>query len=189
MMIERAQCALEPVGRVHKDQAHQHSVTCICTGGIMVNGPLVQITIRGGNVGIVNNQIYAALLDGVPATTTWIVTAADNGTLQFTDQAGGLILGAPGTDVSTQATAAAADSGIPVTSWSVTQYSDQGEDDPDPIKDPSRLTSGYYAIQEPSTGEFLFRNPIEDYSLRPKVVALQSADQDQGPLVIKVVNS
>jgi hypothetical protein len=155
----------------------------------MANGPLVQISIRGGNVGIVSNKIYAALLDGVPATTTWIVTAADNGTLQFTDQASGLILGAPDTNVSTQAIAAAAGADIAVTSWSVTEFSDEDEDDPDPIKDPSRLTTGYYAIQEPSTGEFLFRNQVEDYSLRPKVVALQPADQDQGPLVIKVVSS
>jgi hypothetical protein len=149
---------------------------------------LVQISIRGGNVGIVSNKIYAALLDGVPATTTWIVTAADDGTLVFTDQASGLVLGAPDTNAGTQAVATA-DSGIPVTSWSVTAYSDEDEDDPDPIKDPSQLTTGYYAIQEPSTGEFLFRNPVEDYSLRPKVVALQAAGQDQGPLVIKVVGS
>jgi hypothetical protein len=81
MVIGRAQCALEPVGRFHKDQARQHSATCTCTGGIMANDPLVQITIRGGNVGIVSNKLYAALLDGLPATTTWIVTAADNGTL------------------------------------------------------------------------------------------------------------
>jgi hypothetical protein len=154
----------------------------------MADSPLVQISIRGGNVGIVSNKIYAALVDGLPATTTWIVTAADNGTLQFTDQASGLILGAPDTNVGTQAIAAAP-AGIAVASWSVTEFSDEDEDDPEPIKDPSQLTTGYYTITEPSTGEFLFRNPVEDYSLRPKVVALQSADKDQGPLVIKVVSS
>lgn len=153
----------------------------------MANGPLVQITIRGGSVAIVNNSVYAALISP-PNATTWIATAAANGTIQFTDQASGLILAAPDTDPGTQAVAAPPGAGLPVTSWLVTQYSDSSEDDPEPVKDPSQLTSGYYAIQEPSTGEYLFRNRIEDYSLLPKRVALQSSDLDQGPLILQVTD-
>ena len=147
--------------------------------------PLLQIRIRDGNVVIINSQIYAALISP-PNATTWIATAADNGTIQFTDQASGQILAAPSTDPGTQAVASPPGVALPVTTWLVTQYSDSSEDDPAPVKDPSQLTSGYYAIQEPSSGEFLYRYQIEDYSVLPKRVALQQSDLDQAPLIIRV---
>lgn len=151
----------------------------------MANGPLVQITIRGAGLAIISNSIYAALISP-PNATTWIATPAADGTIQFTDQASGLILGAPDTDAGTQAVAAPPGAGLPVASWLVTQYSDSSEDDPEPVEDPGQLTSGYYAIQEPSTRQYLFRNQIEDYSLLPKRVALQPNGLDQGPLILQV---
>jgi hypothetical protein len=151
----------------------------------MASSPLVQITIRGGAVAIIDGSIYAALISP-PNATTWIATAADGGTIQFTDQASGLILAAPNAAPGTQAVAAPPGAGMPVTSWLVTQFSDSSEDEPAPVKDPSQLTRGYYAIQEPSSGEFLFRNRIEDYSLMPKRVGLQETGLDQGPLIFQV---
>ena len=50
------------------------------------------------------------------------------------------------------------------------------------------LTSGYYNIQVPAGGIFLYRNQIEDRSLLPKRVALQP-DGDSYELVIQVVGS
>jgi hypothetical protein len=138
-------------------------------------------------VAIINGQIYAAIISP-PNATSWIASAAANGTIQFADQASGLILSAPSTDPGTQAMAASPGSGLPVTSWQVTEYTDDTEDDPTPVTDPSQLASGYYAIQEPSSGEFLFRNQIEDRSLMPKRVALQPSGLDQGPLIIQVSN-
>ncbi|WP_194904424.1 I66 family serine proteinase inhibitor [Catenulispora rubra] len=152
----------------------------------MANGPLVHISIRGADVAIINGQVYASII-APPNATTWIASSADDGTIQFTDQAGGLVLGAPSLDPGTQAVVAPVDAGLAVSSWTLTRYSDDAEDDASPIKDASEITSGYYAIQEPGTGEFLFRNQIEDRSLMPKRVALQPSGADQGPLVIQVV--
>jgi len=152
----------------------------------MPNGPLVHISIRGADVAIINGQVYAAIISP-PNATTWIASSADDGTIRFTDQASGLVLSVPSLDAGTQAVVAPAGAHLPVSSWTVTQYSDDSEDDPAPIKDASELTSGYYSIQEPGSGELLFRNRIEDYSLMPKRVALQPSEMDQGPLVIQVV--
>jgi hypothetical protein len=152
-----------------------------------MSDPLVQITIRGASAAIINNTVYAAIINP-PNATTWIATAVSNGTIRFTDQASGLALSSPDTKTGTQAIVAPPGSGLPVTSWTVVQFSDDDGDDATSVTDPSQLTSGYYTIQEPGTGEYLFRNRIEDYSIRPKVVALQPPD-DSGAyeLVIQVV--
>jgi hypothetical protein len=68
----------------------------------------------------------------------------------------------------------------------VTQFSDDEADDPVQVTDPAQLTSGYYNLQIPGGGIFLYRNQIEDRSLLPKRVALQP-DGDSYELVIQVV--
>jgi hypothetical protein len=158
-----------------------------------VSGPLVQIQINGASLVIINQQVYAALL-GTPGPATWVVTADSDGSLVFTDQASGLVLSDAATTTDTTdprqspAIIAPAGSGLPVTSWNLVQFSDDDGDDADPIKDPSRLTSGYYAIQDPGTGNFLFRSRIEDRSLLPKYVGLQDPSQGPYELVIQVVS-
>jgi hypothetical protein len=152
----------------------------------MADSALVQISIRGADAAIINNQVYAALIQP-PNATTWIATPIGDGTIRFTDQASGLILGTPDTDPGTQAYVTTPGSGAAITSWTVRQYSDDIEDDPVAITDPTQLTSGYYSLQAPGTGEYLYRNQIEDYSLIPKRIALQPPGLDQGPLIIQVV--
>ena len=160
----------------------------------MANGPLVRISIRGGDLVIIDSQVYAVLI-GPPEATTWFAGSADDGTIRFTDQSGGLVLGTWTTGPGAPAVVAPAAAGLAVGSWSVTRYGARAEAGPDPtpaeqpgpIKDLTRLTSGYYAIQEPNTGAYLYRNRIEDLSLMPKQVALQPGSPDQGPLLIQVV--
>lgn len=152
----------------------------------MPDTPLVQISIHGAPVVIISNQVYAALVPP-PNATTWVASAGPGGTLVFADQASGLVLGAPDTDPGTQAVAAPPGAPLAVASWQVTEFSDDDEDDPKPVTDPGQLQSGYYSIQAPDGGGILYRNRIEDRSLLPKRVALQSPGQDQGPLIIQVV--
>ena len=154
---------------------------------------LVQIQINGANLVIINQQVYAALLP-TPGPATWVVTPGPDGSLVLTDHASGLVLsdasteGGAGMNRSSPAIIAPNGSGLPVTSWNLVQFSDDDGDDPAAIKDPDQLESGYYTIQDPASGNFLFRNQIEDRSLLPKYVGLQ--DQSQGPyeLVIQVVS-
>jgi len=80
-----------------------------------------------------------------------------------------------------------AGAGLAVASWKVTEFSDDDEDDATPVTDPGQLESGCYAVQDPGTPAYLYRNRIEDYSLRPKVVAVQPPGLDPGPPVIQVV--
>jgi hypothetical protein len=75
-----------------------------------------------------------------------------------------------------------------VTSWNLVQFSDDDGDDAAPITDPGELTSGYYTLQDPGTGNFLFRSRIEDRSLLPKYVGLQDPSQGPYELVIRVVS-
>jgi hypothetical protein len=158
-----------------------------------VSDPLVQIQINGANLVIVNQQIYAALIPQ-PGAATWVVTAGPDGSLVFTDQASGLVLSdastsaGSGTSRTSPAIVAPAGSGLPVTSWNVVQYSDDEGDDAAPVKDPSQLESGYYTLQDPGSGNFLFRNQIEDRSLMPKYVGLQDPSQGPYELVIRVVS-
>ena len=157
---------------------------------------LIQIQINGAFLAIINQQVYAALLPGNPGAATWVVTAGPDGSLTLTDQASGLVLSdtssSPGSGLSrtSPAVVAPAGSGLAVTSWNVVGFSDDEGDDATPIKDPSQLESGYYTIQDPGSGGFLFRNQIEDRSLLPKYVGLQDPSQG-GPfeLVIQVVSN
>ena len=155
---------------------------------------LVQIQINGANVVIIGQQVRADLA-GMYGVATWRVTAGPNGSLVFTDQASGMVL----SDASTTAGAgpaqpspaviAPAGSSLPVTFWNVVGYSDGDGDDATAIKDPSQLSSGYYTIQDPGSGNFLFRNRIEDRSLLPKYVGLQDPSQGPFELVIQVVSN
>jgi hypothetical protein len=160
-----------------------------------VSDTLVQIQINGANLVIIQQQIYAALLP-TPGPATWVVSAGPDGSLIFTDQASGLVLSdasstaGSGLSKPSPAVIAPAGSGLPVTSWSLVQFSDDDGDNATPVKDPSQLTSGYYTIQDPDSGNFLFRNQVEDRSLLPKYVGLQDPEQG-GPfeLVIQVVSN
>jgi hypothetical protein len=155
--------------------------------------PTVQIQIHGANLVIINQQVYAALLDR-PGPATWVVTANPDGSFTLTDQASGLVLSDASTDTGSgyggpsPAIVAPAGSGLPVTSWNLVQFSDDEGDSAAPIKDPNQLTSGYYTIQDPGSGNFLFRSPIEDRSLNPKYVGLQDSSQGPYELVVQVTS-
>lgn len=123
----------------------------------MADSSIVQITIRGGNVAIINQSVFAAIIPP-PNGTTWIASAGPNGTIRFTDQASGLVLSVPDTQVGTQAIAAPPGAPVAASSWIVTQFSDGDGDDASQITDPTQLTGGYYTLQEPSTQEYLARN-------------------------------
>jgi hypothetical protein len=159
-----------------------------------MSDPLAQIQINGANLVIINQQIYAALLP-TPGPATWVVTAGPNGSLILTDQASGLVLSDASTTAGSglqkpsAAIIAPAGAALPVTSWNLVQFSDDDGDGAAPIKDPSQLESGYYTIQDPNSGNFLFRNQIEDRSLLPKYVGLQDPSQGPFELVIRVVSS
>ena len=156
-------------------------------------GPLVQLQINGASLVIINQQVYAALLPN-PGPATWVVTANSDGSFVLTDQASGLVLSDAGTTTDTTnprqspAIIAPAGSGLPVTSWNLVQFSDDNGDDAAPVTDPSQLTSGYYTLQDPGTGNFLYRSRIEDRSLMPKYVGLQDPSQGPYELVIQVVS-
>jgi hypothetical protein len=150
----------------------------------MANDPLVQIQIRGASVAIIAGEVYAIPFPP-PNATTWIVKS-HMGRFRFIDQASGFILcardGEPGAQAFVQPPGFAA----AVTQWRVLRYSDAADADSVPVENPSELDTGFYALKAPDTGRYLYRNQIEDLSVRPKVVALQSSDLDQGPLILKV---
>jgi hypothetical protein len=159
-----------------------------------MSDPLVQIQINGAYLVIINQQVYAALLP-TPGPATWVVTAGPDGSFVFTDQASGLVLSDAGTTAGSgvsqpsPAIIAPAGSGLPVTSWSLVQFSDDDGDDATPLKDPSQLDSGYYTIQDTGSGNYLFRNRIEDRSLMPKYVGLQDPSQGPYELVVQVISN
>jgi hypothetical protein len=149
---------------------------------------LVQIQIRGANLAIINGTVYAALI-APPNATTWVASSGPDGSIVLADQASGFVLSAQSSDPGTQAVAISVDDDVPITSWNIVQFSDDEGDGATPIKDPGELTSGYYTIQDPASGAYLYRNAIEDRSLRPKFVGFPSYLGD-GPfeLVIQVVS-
>ena len=151
----------------------------------MANGPLLHIQIRGGDTAIIGEAVLAVVMPP-PNAATWIAESVGDGMIQFTDQASGLVLGAREFAAGTPAEVNRPET-LGVTAWRLTQYSDGAEDDPSPVKEAGALTSGFYAIREPMTGAYLQRDHIEDYSVRPKRVALQPGDVDPGPVVIRVV--
>ena len=151
-------------------------------------GPLIRITIRGGALAVVDGLAYAAILPP-PHPATWIASSAADGTIRFTEQSGGRVLGVPDTAPGTQARAldpAAVGGGA--AGWRVSRCSDAGGRAPVAVKHPSELTSGYYTIEEPATGALLYRNRDEEPGLGPKPVALQPAGVDQGPLILQRVD-
>jgi hypothetical protein len=153
---------------------------------------LMQIQINGANLAIINQQVYAALLP-TPGAATWVVTAGEDGSLVFTDQASGLVLSdatstaSSGMDRPSPAIIAPDGAGLPIASWNLTQFSDDDGDDATAVQDPGELQSGYYAIQDPGSGNYLFRNRIEDRSLLPKYVGLQDPSNGPFELVVQVV--
>lgn len=161
-----------------------------------MSDPLVQIQINGASLCIINQQVYATLLPGNPGTATWVVTAGPAGSLVLTDQASGLVLSDASSDAGSGASRpspaviAPPGAGLPVTSWNLVQFSDEDGDDAAAIQEPSQLTSGYYTIQDPGSGNFLFRNLIEDRSLMPKYVGLQDPSRSGAfELVVQVVSN
>lgn len=158
-----------------------------------MSDPLVQIQINGANLAIINQQVYATLLP-TPGAATWVVTPGPDDSVVLTDQASGMVLSdasttaGGGMDRPSPAMIAPAGSGLPVTSWNLVQFSDDDGDDATPISDPSQLVSGYYTVQDPGSGNFLFRNRIEDRSLLPKYVGLQNPSNGPYELVIQVVS-
>jgi hypothetical protein len=150
----------------------------------MANDTLVQIQIGGANVAIIAGEIYAAPFPP-PSATTWLVKC-HLGRIRLIDQASGFVLCTRDTEPGSQAIVQPPGFPAEVTQWVVMRYSDSAPDDPVPVEDPSQLDTGFYAIQEPGTGRHLYRNRIEDLSNRPKVVALQPNDVDQGPLILRV---
>jgi len=166
-------------------------------------GPLIRITIRGGGLAVVDGLAYAAILPP-PHPAVWIASSEGDGTIRFTEQSGGRVLGVPGTEPGTQACAlevgagagAGADAATgarpggrhAVTGWRVSRCSDAGGRAPVAVKHPSELTSGYYVIEEPATGALLYRNRDEEPGLSPKPVALQPVGVNQGPLILQLID-
>lgn len=68
------------------------------------DGTLIRITIRGGGLAIVDGLAYAAILPP-PHPATWIASSAADGTIRFTEQGSGRVLGVPATATGTQARA------------------------------------------------------------------------------------
>lgn len=152
-----------------------------------MSNPVVQIQIRGAGVVILDNRVYAALIPP-PNTASWVVTPGPGGSVVFTDQSSGLVLAAPATDPGTQAIVIPAPVPAAVTSWRLMGYSDDEGDDAVAINDPSQLQSGYYTIEDPGSGNFLFRNLVEDRSLLPKFVGFPRTQGDvPSELVIQIV--
>jgi hypothetical protein len=150
----------------------------------MAKETLVQIQIRGADVAIIGGEVRAVQFPP-PGATTWLAKY-HLGRVRFIDQASGFILcardTAPGTPVIVQPGGFA----VAVNQWVVTKYSESAKDDPVLVEDPGQLETGFYAIKDPDSGLFLYRNQVEDLSTRPKAVALQPSDLDQGPLILRV---
>lgn len=150
----------------------------------MAKDTLVQILIGGAGVAIVAGEIYAVPFPP-PSATTWTVKS-HLGKFRLIDQASGFVLCTRDTEPGTQAIVQPPGFPTAVNQWLVLRYSDSAEADPMPVEDASQLDTGFYAIKEPGTGRYLYRNRVEDLSTRPKVVALQPSDLDQGPLILRV---
>jgi hypothetical protein len=144
---------------------------------------LVQIQIGGADVAIIGGEVCAVPFPP-PSAATWLVKM-HLGKVRFIDQASGFILctrdTAPGTQVVVQPSGFA----VAVNQWLLTRYGGSA-DGPVPVDDPSQLETGFYAIKEPDSGRYLYRNQAEDVTMRPKAVTLQPAGLDQGPLILRV---
>jgi hypothetical protein len=148
----------------------------------MADSPLLEISIGGGPLAIIDGQIYALLMPDGGQPVQW--TAASGKLIRFTDQGSGQMLSVPSTTEGTQAvtyTPGEYLSGV-VTRWQVAKIDADG--DPTPVTDVTE--SGYYTLQAPDSNLFLSRNPIEDYSIRPKPAVLQGSDNRWGPVIIQV---
>jgi hypothetical protein len=144
---------------------------------------LVQIQIGGADVAIIGGEVSAVPFPP-PSATTWIAKM-HLGKVRFVDQASGFLLCArdnePGSPVIVQPPGFV----VAVNQWVLTRYTDSA-DGPVPIENPNQLETGFYAIREPDSGLYLYRNKAEDLSMKPKVVALQPDDLNQGPLILRV---
>ncbi len=149
----------------------------------MASDTLVQIQIGGADVAIIGGEVYAVPFPP-PSATTWL-PKMHLGKIRFIDQASGFILCARGTEPGTQVIVQPPGFAVAVNQWLLTRYGDSA-DGPVPVEDPSQLETGFYAIREPDTGQYLYRNQAEDLSMRPKAVALQPGDLDQCPLILRV---
>lgn len=146
----------------------------------MADSTAFQISIGGAPLTIIDGSVYALLMPDMAEPATWTATSGPQ--IQFTDQQSGRILGVPDTDQGTQATVTPPRVFAPVLAWSVAMLDNDGN--PTPVTEISQ--SGFYTLQAQGTDLLLSRNEIEDYSIRPKRVGLQSADT-RWQLIIQMV--
>jgi hypothetical protein len=149
----------------------------------MAKDTLVQIQIGGADVAIIGGEVYAVPFPP-PSPTTWLVKM-HLGKIRFVDQASGFILCTRNTEPGSQVIVQPPGFAVAVNQWQLTRFADSAGD-PVLVEDPSQLETGFYAIRDPDSDLYLHRNHVEDLSMRPKVVALQPADLDQGPLILRV---
>jgi len=146
----------------------------------MADGPSLQISIGGSPLAIIDGKVYALLMPGADEPANW--TASSGPVIVFTDQSSGRNLIVPSTDTGTQAAAMPPTVFNAVLAWQVAKL--DGNGDPAPVTEVTE--SGYYTLQAVGTDQFLSRNQVEDYSIRPKAVVLQGSDNRWGPAVIQV---
>jgi hypothetical protein len=148
----------------------------------MADSPLLEISIGGGPLAIIDGKIYALLMPDADQPARW--TAASGELIRFTDQGSGQMLSVPSTTGGTQAVTYTPGEYLPgvVTRWQVAQIDADGN--PTPVTDVTE--SGFYTLQAPDSDLFLSRNPVEDYSIRPKPAVLQDPDNRWGPVIIQV---
>jgi hypothetical protein len=131
----------------------------------MASDTLVQIQIGGADVAIIGGEVYAVPFPP-PSATTWL-PKMHLGKIRFIDQASGFILCARGTEPGTQIIVQPPGFAVAVNQWLLTRYGDSA-DGPVPVEDPSQLETGFYAIREPDTGQYLYRNQAEDPACGPR---------------------
>ena len=149
----------------------------------MTDSPLLEISIGGGPLAIIDGKIYALPMPGVDQPAQW--TAASGELIRFTDQGSGRMLSVPSTMDGMQAVTYSPGEYLPgvVTRWRVAKLDANG--DPAPVTEVTQ--NGFYTLQAPDSDLFLSRNQFEDYSIRPKPAVLQGPDNRWGPVIIQVV--
>lgn len=149
----------------------------------MVIETLVQIQIGGADIAIIGGEVFAVPL-APPCATTW-VARMHLGKIRLVDHSAGFLLCARGNEPGARVIVQPSGFTVPVNQWVLTRYCDSAEG-PVPVKEPSQLESGYYAMREPESGLYVYRCKDEDMSVQPKEVTLQPGDVGHGPLLFRV---
>jgi hypothetical protein len=121
----------------------------------------VVIKARGAALGVINDKVFAFLIEEARRSMFEIVPTGD-GTVQVKESASGKVLSLPTTERSTQAQLAEEDS--PNSRWTLNELDEEPTD--------KVVRNGQYYLRLPGTDVFLGRNQIEDRSLRPKQVGV-----------------